>query len=51
LTAYKYLNQKEEDFVEASKVLREILFLRMFPELVESQIAFVAEKIKEFMFG
>lgn len=49
LTAYRYLNHKEKDFPEASKASQEILSLPMFPELVETQIAFVAEKIKEFM--
>ena len=49
LMAYSYLNHKEADFVEASKASREILSLPMFPELEESQIAFVVEKIKDFM--
>ena len=48
LTAYEYLKHKEADFAEASKASREILSLPMFPELEEEQIAFVAEKIKEF---
>jgi len=49
LMAYEYLNHKEADFTEASKASREILSLPMFPELEEAQIAFVAEKLKEFM--
>jgi dTDP-4-amino-4,6-dideoxygalactose transaminase len=49
LAAYRYLNHKEDDFPEASKASQEILSLPMFPELVEPQVAFVAEKIKEFM--
>ena len=51
LMAYGYLNHKEADFVEASKASHEILSLPMFPELEESQIAFVARKIKDFMAG
>ena len=49
LMAYGYLNHKEEDFIEASNASREILSLPMFPELEELQIAFVSDKIKEFM--
>ncbi len=49
LMAYEYLNHKEADFVEATKASCEILSLPMFPELEEAQIAFMAEKIKEFM--
>ncbi len=49
LMAYEYLNHKEVDFDEATKASREILSLPMFPELEESQIAFVAGKVNEFM--
>ena len=49
LMAYDYLNHQEADFPEASKASHEILSLPMFPELEESQIAFVSEKIKDFM--
>ncbi len=49
LLAYGYLKHKESDFPEATKASQEILSLPMFPELAESEIAFVAEKTREFM--
>ncbi len=48
LKAYRYLGHTENDFPEASKASKEILSLPMFPELEESQIKYVANKIKEF---
>lgn len=47
LKAYAYLNQNG-DFPEATKASQEILSLPMFPELKESQIGYIADKIKEF---
>lgn len=49
LKAYAYLNHNKNDFPEATKASQEILSLPMFPELEESQIAYISEKIKEFI--
>jgi dTDP-4-amino-4,6-dideoxygalactose transaminase len=49
LLAYEYLKHKETDFPESAKASREIVSLPMFPELTEQEIAFVAQKVKEFM--
>jgi dTDP-4-amino-4,6-dideoxygalactose transaminase len=51
LLAYEYLRHGQTDFVEATKSSQEIVSLPMFPELKETEIAFVAQKIKEFMVG
>jgi len=48
LMAYEYLKHTEADFPEASKASYEIVSLPMFAELKEDQIAFIAEKIREF---
>lgn len=48
LRAYAYMNHKESDFPESTKASQEIVSLPMFPELQESQIAYIADKIKEF---
>jgi dTDP-4-amino-4,6-dideoxygalactose transaminase len=48
LKAYRYLGHTENDFPEASRASNEILSLPMFPELAESQIEYIANKIKEF---
>ncbi len=51
LRAYAYLNHTKSDFPEATKASEEILSLPMYPELTESQIAFIAGEIKEFEAG
>ena len=48
LIAYKYLGYGTNDFPEATKASEEIVSLPMFPELVESQIKYIAGVIKEF---
>lgn len=48
LKAYRYLNHKEEDFQEATRASREILSLPMYPELRDSQIRYITDKIKDF---
>jgi dTDP-4-amino-4,6-dideoxygalactose transaminase len=48
LRAYSYMNHRESDFAESTKASEEIVSLPMFPELQESQIAYIADKIKEF---
>ncbi len=48
LKSYAYLNHSENDFPKASKASQEILSLPMFPELEESQISYITEKIREF---
>jgi dTDP-4-amino-4,6-dideoxygalactose transaminase len=49
LKAYAYLNHNGHEFPEATKVAQEILSLPMFPELEESQIAFIAEKMRRIL--
>jgi dTDP-4-amino-4,6-dideoxygalactose transaminase len=49
LLAYRYLNHSENDFAQATRASREILSLPMFPELKEAEIAYVAEKIQDFI--
>lgn len=49
LKAYSYLGHDAKDFPEATIVSSEILSLPMFPELTESQIAFVTEKVVEIL--
>jgi dTDP-4-amino-4,6-dideoxygalactose transaminase len=46
--AYEFLDYKEGDFPNAEKFAKEIVSLPMFAELKEEEIAFVAEKIREF---
>ena len=48
LKAYAYLNHNGKDFPEATRASQEILSLPMFPELTESQIGYIAEKVREF---
>ena len=48
LKAYAYLNSSGNNFPEATKASQEILSLPMFPELHESQIAYITEKIEKF---
>lgn len=48
LGCYSHLSLLEEDFPVASKHQQEILSLPMYPELRQSQMKFVVEKIKEF---
>jgi dTDP-4-amino-4,6-dideoxygalactose transaminase len=47
LKAYAYLNHTEEDFPNATRASREILSLPMFPELQDSQIKYICEKVRE----
>jgi dTDP-4-amino-4,6-dideoxygalactose transaminase len=47
-SAYSNNGFKEGDFPITEKVAREILSLPMFPQLIERQIMYVAEKIKAF---
>lgn len=51
LLAYAYLNHHEADFSEATRASREIVSLPMFPELQESQIRYIAEKVREVSRG
>ena len=48
LKAYQYLNHKNNDFPVATKASEQILSLPIYPELQDSQINFVIEKIKDF---
>lgn len=48
LTAYEYLNHKQDEFPEATGASEEILSLPMFPELEESQIQYIAKTIRDF---
>ena len=48
LEAYKYLNHDKNDFPLAYKYQSEILSLPMYPELNNSQIEYVVDKIKYF---
>lgn len=47
LSAYSYLNHRDEDFPEAISASREILSLPMFPELREEQIRYTVGLIRE----
>ena len=47
--AYASLNHKVGDFPASEQNARQGLSLPMFPELMDDQISFVADKIKEFM--
>ena len=49
LTAYKHLDNPEQDFIEATGASQEILSLPMFPELKESEIEYIAKCINEFL--
>jgi len=48
LKAYKYLNQMENDFPEATKASEEILSLPMYAELDKSQVEFISTIIMQF---
>lgn len=48
LKAYAYLGHSESDFPESTAASREIVSLPMFPELVRSEIEYVAEAVQEF---
>lgn len=48
LKAYAYLNHNGKDFPEATRASQEILSLPMFPELTETQIGYIVEKVREF---
>ena len=48
LKAYEYLTCGKENFPEAAKASQEIMSLPMFPELEESRIEYIAQKIREF---
>ncbi|GAB4376752.1 MAG: DegT/DnrJ/EryC1/StrS family aminotransferase [Calditrichia bacterium] len=47
--AYAHLGYKKGDFPVTEKVMSEIISLPMYPELSEEQIAYVAEKVMEFV--
>ncbi|MGO8990651.1 MAG: DegT/DnrJ/EryC1/StrS family aminotransferase [bacterium] len=48
LKAYAYLDHNGNDFPEATRASQEILSLPMFPELTETQIGYIVEKVREF---
>lgn len=48
LKAYAYLGLKPEQFPIATQYQDEILSLPMYPELKEEEIAYIAQKIKDF---
>ena len=50
LKAYEYLCHNGNDFPVATQASNEILSLPMFPELVEDQIKYIADKIKTFSY-
>lgn len=50
LNAYTYLGHNKIDFSEALRASQEIVSLPIFPELKESQIAYIAKKIEAFSF-
>jgi dTDP-4-amino-4,6-dideoxygalactose transaminase len=45
---FKYLNYRDGDFPHAEEASKTVLSLPIFAELAEDQIAYVAEKIREF---
>ncbi len=45
LDAYKYLGYKPEDYPVASDASREILSLPIYPEITETEVRYVAEKL------
>jgi len=47
--AYEYLGHKEGDFPVAEKAAGRILSLPMYPELMERQIRYVCDRVKEFL--
>lgn len=50
LKAYEYLGHNPDEFPAAFEASSQILSLPMFPELIESQISYIADKIKELSF-
>jgi len=48
LTAYKHLDNADQDFTEATRTSQEILSLPMFPEMTDDQIEYVADAIREY---
>lgn len=46
--AYAFLDYKKGDFPITEKLSSEILSLPMYPELTESQIEFIADKVRSF---
>lgn len=46
--AFSYLGYKPGDFPESEKAQDEVLSLPIFPELMESEIEEVCQRIKEF---
>jgi len=50
LLAYAYLGHSKSDFPKATKASQEIVSLPMFPELMESQIKYIAETIRSMEF-
>jgi len=48
LKAYAYLNFNGNDFPETTRACQEILSLPMFPELTETQIRYIVERVREF---
>ena len=47
--AYKYLGYKNGDFAQTEKAAKEILSIPIYPELTDTEIETVAQKIKEVM--
>ena len=45
LKAYKYLGHRPDDYPEASSASGQILSLPMYPEITESEVRYVAEKL------
>ena len=48
LDCYKYLEHSVGDFPNGYDCSKKILSLPMFPELKQSEVVFVSQKIKEF---
>ncbi len=48
LPAYQYLKSEENECVVATQLQHEILSLPIYPELIEDEIIYVAQAIKEF---
>lgn len=47
--AYSHLGYKKGDFPVTEKVMQEIISLPMYPELSQTQMEYVAEKVKQFL--
>src|SRR5258706_12300445 len=48
LPAFRYQNHSNDDFPVSSRCAEEVLSLPIHPELSQSQIAYVCEKIRKF---